>query len=226
MNKMLIVLVLAGLLIFGCTGQQPAANGTANNAAGTGNGASAASGTQQPAASGGAGAGASAGAASSGTGGPGNTGSPASGGANQAAIATYAAAMAAGIPLECTVTANGQPMTIDIKGENMYMMGQSGGQTYEMVYKGGVSYMKLSADMKAAFAQMGKNCDWLAIAANETSSSGGVSPPASADSVQAPDVAWSCVPGLFNDDKFLTPGASCSMSDLYPAAGAGAVPGY
>ncbi len=231
MNKLIVVMILAGLLVFGCTGQQPAApaNGAANNTvSGNGAGASAngsavgGAGAGSGVAAGGsasAGANASAGTPAGGSGGSsGNSG--ASGGAGIAAITTYAAAMAAGLPLECSVTTNGQGSTIDIKGQDMYMKGQAGGQTYEMVYKNGVTYMKLSTELKSVFAQMGKNCDWLTVTANASSTSGAPSSPVSADSVKASDVAWSCIPGLFNDDKFLTPGSSCPMSDLYPSGGA------
>jgi hypothetical protein len=147
-------------------------------------------------------------------------------GTNIASIAGYAAAMTSGLPLECTAMVNGQPLTIDIEGANMYMKMTSAGQTYEMVYKNGTTYMKLSTQMQSTFAQMGKNCDWLTFTANSTSSSGAAaaSPPVSASSVQAPDVTWSCKPGLFGDDIFLTPGSACSTSDLYPGAPTGAAP--
>jgi len=142
-------------------------------------------------------------------------------------MATYAAAMASGLPLECTVTSSGQTSTIFIKGQQMMITGTSGAEPYTVISKGGTTYMQLSTVMKSSFAQMGKNCDWLTYTSNETSSSGGAaSAPVSASDFEAPSVAWSCLPGAFGDEKFLTPGAMCSMSDLIPPQPPGGYGGY
>ncbi len=225
MNKLIVLMVLAGLLIFGCTSQQPGPSGTVNTTA------PAASGATAPVANTTGGAAAPSGGTppapantTSGTasGTPSGTGA----GTNIGSIESYVAAMTSGLPLECTAMVNGQPLTIEIKGQNMYMKMTSAGQTYEMVYKNSTTYMKVSTQMQATFAQMGKNCNWLTFAANSTSTSGTAasSPPVSTSSVESSSVVWSCKPGLFGDDIFLTPGSACSMSDLYSGASVGVPP--
>jgi hypothetical protein len=223
MKNAFIALVLMGLMLFGCTSPSGPSAPSGASAAGGGAGAS---GTGAAAGSNGTGA---AGAGTSGAGAAGgaaNQGAQggAAGGPGAAAIATYAAAVASGLPLECTVTSNGQTSTIFVRGQQMALTGTASGQPYMMVVKNGVSYMQLSTDMKSSIAQMGKNCDWLVFTANKTASSGGSSAPVSTSDYTAPGVVWSCQPGMFGDEKFLTPGATCDMSTLYSSAGAGAPP--
>jgi len=216
MNKLLVVLLLAGILVFGCIGQPPAPQGGApSGGAAGGAGAGAAAGT-------GAGAGAGAGGANA-TGGTGQAAGGTTGGAaGGIAAASYAAAVASGIPLVCTATSSGQTNTFYVKGQQMLISGTSGGEPYTVIVKNSASYMKLSPAMKSTFAQMGKNCDWLVFTANETTTAAGApSPPVSAESYQQPSVVWSCNPGQFGDDEFLTPGSTCTMQDLVPTPPAG-----
>lgn len=233
MDKLLVVLLLAGILVFGCVGQPsaPSGAGTPTGGAAAPSGAAAGgTGATGAGAAGGTGA-ATGGTGSSGgtgqTGGAGQAGGSNGGAAGGAGIATYAAALASGLPLQCTVTTNGQTSTIFIKGQQMMITGASAGGPYTVVMKGSTMFMQLSTEMKSSFAQMGKNCDWLTYTSNETSSPGGAaSAPVSASDYQAPSAVWSCLPGAFGDEKFLTPGAACSMSDLIPPQAAGGYGGY
>jgi len=217
MNKLLVVLLLAGILVFGCIGQPPAPQG------GTPSGATGGAGA-------GAGTGAGAGAATGGTNATGGTGQAAGGATGGAAggiaAASYAAAIASGIPLICTVTSSGQTNTFYVKGQQMLISGTSAGEPYTMIVKNSASYMKLSPAMKSTFAQMGKNCDWLVFTANATATAGAPSPPVSVESYQQPSVVWSCNPGNFGDEEFLTPGSTCTMQDLVPTPPTGGYGGY
>jgi len=148
----------------------------------------------------------------------GSTGGTTSGGTDAASIATYTAAVASGLPMECIVTQQGQTTTIFIKGQKMFFTGTSGNEQYEVISKDDYVYMKMSASMQQSFAQMNKSCDWLKMGgANETSSSGSSSPISPSD-YEASSAAWNCNLATFGDEKFATTGDICTMEDLYAGA--------
>ncbi len=236
---MLVVLVLAAALLLGCTQPQgntggtqaPGGAGTAGPSGGSTAPSGAANATVGTGATGGTGGvagGVTAGGATggAGTGGTGATGAGTGGGADITAVTSYAAAIALGLPMVCTVSAGGQAYTISVKGQNLYMEGSSGGQPFVAVEKNGQVYLQLTTAMKSSFAQLGKNCDWLVY---DTASSTGTSETtADVTAVEQADAQWSCAPGAFGDEKFNTPGGQCTMNDLVPSgAGAGGtVPNY
>jgi hypothetical protein len=140
-------------------------------------------------------------------------------------ISTYAAATAAGIPLECTAVVNGETMKYYVKGDNMLMSGTTGGRPLTAVLKDDDVYFKLSSEDKASYTQMGLTCDWFLMKGedNETSTSGSGTGSGSemtnvdTTSYTGPNVKWSCQAGMFGDEKFSTPGESCTGEDLLNA---------
>jgi len=196
--KKIIVLLIFGLMIFGCLGPAPPPTGGGTTP--TGNGTTPTDGGTPP------------------------TG----GGTSQGTISTYAAAAAAGLPLTCTVTSpEGQTTQIFIKGNNMYMAGSSGGQPFEIISKGDTMYSKLSDEVKQSFLQAAnKSCDWIAFTqGGEVTTGTPVSPPADTGAYTGPAATWSCSPGLFGDEKFTPVGNSCTMEDLTSGYAAQIPPG-
>jgi hypothetical protein len=198
--KMILSLLVFGILLSGCicpqTDTQIAGNGTQANGNGVNNGAGTTGGQN----------------GNAGTGGTTGT-TP-----NAGDIATYGAAVAAGVPLQCTVIQQGVTTNFFVKGGNMYMTGSANNENFEVVVKNDIVYMKMSDDMKQSFTAMGKSCDWLEFSDTGSGGSGSTST-VSPDDYTAPNVAWTCSPALFGDEKFAINGGICKMEDLYGAYG-------
>ena len=196
-------ILLCSLLIFGCLG--PADNGTQTPQQG---GTQAQNQTQTQTQD------------QSGTGNTQGTGSGTQNAFDAASIATYSAAVAAGLPLECTSIVNGETMKFWVKGSSMVMEGSSGGNSFSAIEKNGDLYMELSAQDKATYAQMGMTCDWFLMKGDDSETSS--SAPSSIDTsyYEAPNVKWSCALGSFGDEKFATPGKACTGEDLADALAA------
>jgi hypothetical protein len=141
------------------------------------------------------------------------TGTPATETPDAASITTYGAAVATGIPLECTAVMNQETTKFWIKGEKMYISGTQGGRSFEGILKDNDMYMKLTAEDKASYAQIGLTCDWLLFKGDENESSSSASS-IDTTSYEGPNVKWSCTAGLFGDEKFETSGNACTGEDL------------
>lgn len=190
-------MVFASLLLFGCLGgpePQDTGPATGNGQPATGNGTPA-TGNGQP-----------------------DTGS---GTPDAASIATYTAAVAAGIPLVCTAVVNQETTKFWIKGENMVISSTGGERPFSAIMKNNDLYMELSAEDKASYAEMNLTCDWWLMKGEEGNETGtqGTGPGTSFDttSYQGPNIKWSCVLGTFGDEKFATPGNACTGEDLMNA---------
>lgn len=149
-----------------------------------------------------------------------STGTGTQGTVDPLTISTYSAAVAAGVPLECTAVVSGETMKYWVKGDKMLMSGTTGGRPLTAVLKNNDVYMKLSAEDKASYAQMGLTCDWFLMKGEENeTTSGGAMEPTSIDttSYSGPNVKWSCSAALFGDEKFATTGKSCTGEDLLNA---------
>jgi len=154
------------------------------------------------------------------TGGASTGGTSSTGGADAASVATYTAAVASGLPMECTVTTQGQTTTVFIKGQSMLFTGTSSGKSYTVIMKNDYAYMELDSSMKSSFEQMGKSCDWLLLTSgNQTSSGGSSTSPIDTSAYTDPQVTWSCTLASFGDEKFATAGGICTMEDLYAGYG-------
>jgi hypothetical protein len=138
-----------------------------------------------------------------------------------AAVATYTAAMAAGVPLECTILVEGVTQKIYIKGENMLMSTTSAGAATNVISKNDNIYMELDSETKATYVQMGLTCDWLIMEGGEGQSGGMQTGSESVDVSGYTDsnVAWTCSPAMFGDEKFATPGATCTFEEIMGGMG-------
>jgi hypothetical protein len=143
---------------------------------------------------------------------------------------SYSLAVAAGVPLECTAVVNGETTKYYVKGDKLYISGTQGGRSFTGVLKDNDMYMKLTAEDKASYGQLGLTCDWLLFEGeeNETTSSGAEGSASGMTSVDttsytAPNVKWSCQAGVFGEEKFATPGNACTGEDLanamFPSGG-------
>jgi len=144
---------------------------------------------------------------------PSGGGTTPGGGTPTGSINSYSAALAAGAPLTCTYTAEGMSQTVYMKGQNMYIVGTSGGQPVEAIFKDNVSYVKLTAEAKQSFQEIGKTCDWMSFK-QEGEAQGGIYQPPDRSSYSDPNVQWTCNAALFGDEKFQPSGGVCTMEEL------------
>lgn len=145
-------------------------------------------------------------------------GTPSGGGTTGGGVNSYATAVATGMPYSCTFSMGGDTQTAYIKGQNMYIVGTSGGQPVEVISTPTISYVKLTAEAKQSFQQVGKTCDWLSVTQQGQAQGGSSSfQPPDMSSYTSPDVQWTCSAAAFGDEKFQPSGSVCSMQDLTSA---------
>ncbi len=209
--KQLLVVLLAGILLFGCT--QPGGGAQAGTG-GTSGGTGAAGGAGTGGTGGTAGETGTAGGATGGTGG-GGTGS----GFSMEAWSMEALA-SAGMPMKCTVTWGGEaPGTYDIYviGQKSRMEGtyqvQGRSQPFVSILKNEKLYMPASM-MGGAEGMEG--CDWVSF---DAGTEGASEPGQTTSSYQmvdydAPPVSYECNPAVFGDEKFATPGRVCDFQQM------------
>jgi hypothetical protein len=204
--KKIIIVLLASLLVFGCLGPSPADSANqemqqqaASDSSTAGNGSEAPDSTTQ------------------------DTEQETQDIFDAATVATYSAAMAAGVPLECTVLVEGVAQKIYIRGENMMMSTTTQGTTYNVVAKDDNIYMELDAQTKDSYSQMGMTCDWLVMEGGDDQS-GGMQSSSGSESVDVSsytdsNVQWTCSAAMFGDEKFATPGATCTFEEIMQGMG-------
>lgn len=149
-----------------------------------------------------------------------------SSGFDAASATSYSLAVAAGVPLECTAVVNGETTKYYVKGEKMQISGTQGGRSFTGILKDGDMYVKLTAEDKASYAQMGLTCDWFLFEGEDETAEGGSGSGGSGmtevdtSSYTAPNVKWSCSLGSFGDEMFDTSGNACTGEDLANAMAA------
>jgi hypothetical protein len=225
--NIIVILLVVGLLIFGCTGPTPSAqpNGGGNNqSTGGSEGTSGSSGgTGTTGASG-----TTTGTGSTGTGGNEGTGGTGTSGSTGGSSGTggtagddltgkgYEALVAMGIPLQCDIT-----VTNDGKTTNMmvYMKGSDEVRS-EVDVEGAEACTRMVSIMKGKTFYTGcvddeimPNCKWLQMTIQDsgTTTTGTSQPPDYAD---VPPAQINCVPWVYDASKFSVSGTVCNLDDM------------
>lgn len=197
MKKLVIVLLFASLLAFGCVGGDEAApvSGAPAQAAATAQ----ASQVAQAAAS-----------------------EPASAAGNPFEGLDYASIIALGQSGECTVTIEDEGVTsttylwfADGKSRTE-MTSTQGGQSIEMVaiYKNEMVYSSFPQTMGGAYG----DCDWIEMSAQEQEEASSESEEYSTpDLSDMPETSFECHAATVPASKFETPGTVCTMDELMEA---------
>ncbi|MEM3030138.1 MAG: hypothetical protein QXH27_00230 [Candidatus Micrarchaeia archaeon] len=134
----------------------------------------------------------------------------------------FAQLVALGMPVRCTVTTTegGRSITTNLwlRGSNFRTETRPPEMTEPIitVVRGGETYLQVGAQMKQAFAAMGKNCDWLRMTPQEAAQppAGGAEAASASELESIPPTNFQCNPDVFGDEKFATPGSVCSYADL------------
>jgi hypothetical protein len=213
-NRVLLVIVLSMVLLFGCLGQQPAkpagaANGTGQAGVSGNNGSPSGSGTQDD--------------------GTGTAGSDLANKGLQELVAL-------GGPVECTMVFKNAADAPGFKSATLYMKGQQfkeiieteqGGKTFTVTVirpTGDWVYTEYSdPNMLAAYGTAASSCKGfkMPLASNDTSSA---SVPNPSDVSAMDKLNLDCKVGLFGDEMFAVSGNYCSIADLVKAATGGKSP--
>jgi hypothetical protein len=190
-EKLLIVLFLSTILVFGCTSAEtkPQQNQTQQTGTGTG---------------------------STGTG----TGTSGTGTQDLSGLA-YSELLKLGIPIECDVTSTYQgqssKMKTYIKTEKELRIEYTSPQSTDcpkgnVIVLGDTTYFACEGKKF-----MGTDCDWCKVKANESDTSGttGTSTgPSASDFKDLPSTSFNCKPWIYDSTKFTTSGKVCTMEDL------------
>ncbi len=240
--KSILAVLLAAILLFGCTqpgGTQAGTGGAAGGAGaatgGTGAGTGGAAGTGATGGTTGGSTGGSTGGATGATGAAGGTGTEtggtdggtgsggeSGGGAINLGEWSMEALIAMGAPVHCTIAYGGDlPGTFD-----MYVLGEKIMITGETVVEGGTQEFTevikpVGAKKMMYFTISGadgtglEGCDWLSFDITETDveSEPGTVETTTVDYEQTP-VSYQCFPDIFGDEKFATPGEVCDFSSI------------
>jgi hypothetical protein len=221
--NIIVILLVVGLLIFGCTSPTPPAktNGTGNTqstggtegTSGTsgGTGTTGTSGTT----TGTGGTGTTGNEGTAGTGSSGSTGgSSGTGGTagDDLAGKGYEALVAMGIPLQCDITVNSTVMKIYMKGSDevrseVDMSGAEACTHMVSIMKGKTFYTGCANE------DIMPNCKWLQMTIQDsgTATAGTSKPPDYAD---VPPAQITCVPWVYDASKFTVSGTVCNLDDM------------
>ncbi len=224
-NKFILLTVIFGLLLAGCTSQEPSAPSAPADTtqdSGTGGAASSDTGTSDTSGDTSTGTGDS----SSDTSEPEDTGTSGSGG-NDFSGLDYGAAMALGLPGECDITTESEGQTYQVK---VYFDGagnarsempmedeETGCDKFIVIQKTGKIYIGCENSKYPP----GTDCDWMMMASEAeagTSSMeseiefGGSS--VSTDYSDVPASKISCKPWVLDSSKFQASGKACTIQDL------------
>jgi hypothetical protein len=234
-GNIFVILIIAGLLLFGCTGPSaPPAGGQGGAANATGG---AMNQTQQQAqgqaqeqtqgqAQEQAGAGASGGTGSSGeTGGSGS--SQGGSGTEDLAGQTFEALAGLGVPLVCDISVTSEGKTTNMK---VYMKGsdevRSEFSTDTAECPKMISIMKGNSYYSSCESgEIMPGCKWMQVdfdpeTAGTTSGAG--EPP---DYTDVPPAKINCVPWVYDASKFAVSGKVCNLNDMMQGYGQGGYPG-
>jgi hypothetical protein len=220
MKTLFILILIAGLMIAGCTSTPPA---TGNNPTNGGNISNPPSNppTNPP-------------PSDNGTTPPSNPpANPPAG--DDLAGKTYEELIGLGVPLKCSITVvqNGTTIksTVYMKGKDTLRSEYTGASagvctTMVTIMKGDKAY--IGCDGGSLFPDTGgaespfSGCKWMEINVNKstttTASTGAASPP---DYTTAPPADISCAPWIADDSKFVVDGKACNMQDIMKSYGSG-----
>jgi hypothetical protein len=219
-----VILLVVGILIFGCTGPTPPAQANgAGNTQSTG-GSQGASGSSEGAGTSGQGAGTS-GTGTTGTEGSSGTGTSGSTGGSSGTGGTtgddltgkgYEALVAMGIPLQCDITVTNEGKTTQMR---VYMKGSDEVRS-EVDVSGAEACTRMVSIMKGKTFYTGcanddimPNCKWLQMTVQDsgTTTPGASQPPDYAD---VPPAQINCVPWVYDASKFTVSGTVCNLDDM------------
>ncbi|MEM4389106.1 MAG: hypothetical protein QXG98_00395 [Candidatus Micrarchaeia archaeon] len=137
----------------------------------------------------------------------------------------FAQLVTLGMPVRCTVTTtqDGQriTMTLWLKGGNFRSEVKPPGSAEVLVtiVRGGDTFLRVTEELRRAFAAIGKKCDWLKITPQEVAEppkdrSARPRPTSASELESIPPTNFQCNPDVFGDEKFATPGSICSYAEL------------
>lgn len=228
--NILVIMLVVGMLLFGCTGPnppaKPAGNGTSPPTGGetsppTDTGTSGSTGTET-----GAETGTETGSTGSETGSTGSTGTETGttgSTGDDLAGKTYEALVALGVPLQCDITTTSEGKSINVK---VYMKGSDEVRS-EAVVEGSEACSQMVSIMKGKTFYMGcadgsimQDCAWLQMTLNESAAASPTTGTASApDYTEVPPADIRCVPWVYDASKFVVSGKVCNLDDLMKGYG-------
>jgi len=234
MKRLGVVLLVIGLLIFGCTA--PPATTTKTPAGATGAQTGTPAGTQ----GGTQGGGDASGQQTTGSGGTGTNGSSAGTGGSDLLGKTYDQLLGLGVPLQCDITTTSNGKTTKSK---IYVQGKDAMRSETDVSQPGSTCTKMVTIVKGDIAYIGcmngeifpsdasasnpfAGCKWMEMKANKSTTSVTASIGAEApDYTNIPPAQINCVPWIYDASKFEVVGKSCNIQDIMKSYSTGGYPG-